>query len=429
MFDFMIFVHLSFFCSDKNRVTIVFKSVGVVSNVRHEICFQDVTLNPNQMFFKWIILWIREKYTNQILKHFHIIFDIHLPRLFCFGFGPTSVCINFHFFVLSRWVKKRSSISERKMCSLALIEVMIALWKDRNSERIHTSNIWNVKMTYSSDAPTHLHTNQAAREKKRKLNERLKINRLFIRRRAPQRVLNFKVQVKLNTFTPQRAHVHTPCNIPSVRQTSFAPEIIAHSARVQCKECVSNANICSYTIASGSFYVVALFLSAFCHWCAGCVCVSQSVIGISCGNHDWYRYEYYLWCGNAIYCWTLCESSSAAHVFSVCIVTQRHHFLLMGPQPWDFSSCIPNTPCQCTHTKYHHTTHCTVILLIWQSISRKLPLLFYIFVIPMRLVCCSHLFFSLILFYLCMYILHVHCATGQPLRFSFIGSAYRSGAI
>lgn len=54
MFDFMIFVHLSFFCSDKNKVTIVFKSVGVVSNVRHEICFQDVTLNPNQMFFKWI---------------------------------------------------------------------------------------------------------------------------------------------------------------------------------------------------------------------------------------------------------------------------------------------------------------------------------------------------------------------------------------
>lgn len=107
MFDFMIFVHLSFFCSDKNKVTIVFKSVGVVSNVRHEICFQDVTLNPNQMFFKWIILWIREKYTNQILKHFHIIFDIHLPRLFCFGFGPTSVCINFHFFVLSRWVKKK----------------------------------------------------------------------------------------------------------------------------------------------------------------------------------------------------------------------------------------------------------------------------------------------------------------------------------
>lgn len=329
----------------------------------------------------------------------------------------------FPFFRLVKMSKKRSS-----MC-YALIEVMIALWKDRNSERIHTSNIWNVKMTYSSDAPTHLHTNQAAREKKRKLNERLKINRLFIRRRAPQRVLNFKVQVKLNTFTPQRAHVHTPCNIPSVRQTSFAPEIIAHSARVQCKECVSNANICSYTIASGSFYVVALFLSAFCHWCAGCVCVSQSVIGISCGNHDWYRYEYYLRCGNAIYCWTLCESSSAAHVFSVCIVTQRHHFLLMGPQPWDFSSCIPNTPCQCTHTKYHHTTHCTVILLIWQSISRKLPLLFYIFVIPMRLVCCSHLFFSLILFYLCMYILHVHCATGQPLRFSFIGSAYRSGAI
>lgn len=69
MFDFMIFVHLSFFCSDKNKVTIVFKSVGVVSNVRHEICFQDVTLNPNQMFFKWIILWIREKYTNQIFRY------------------------------------------------------------------------------------------------------------------------------------------------------------------------------------------------------------------------------------------------------------------------------------------------------------------------------------------------------------------------
>lgn len=352
MFDFMIFVHLSFFCSDKNRVTIVFKSVGVVLNVRHEICFQDVTLNPNQMFFKWIILWIREKYTNQILKHFHIIFDIHSPRLFCFGFGPTSVCINFHFFVLSRWVKK-------KVVNVLRFNRGDDSAVKRSEFRTHPHN---VNMTYSSDAPTHLHTNQAAREKKWKLNERLKINRLFIRRRASQRVLNFKVQVKLNTFTPQRAHVHTPCNIPSVRQTSFAPEIIAHSARVQCKECVSNVNICSYTIASGSFSVVAFFVSILS--LAVCVSVSQSVIGISCGNHDWYRYEYYLRCGNAIYCWTLCESSSAAHVFCVCIVTQRHHFLLMGPQPWDFSSCIPNTSFQCTHTKYHHThTHSSYTIL------------------------------------------------------------------